>query len=142
MYPPNIAIAPIESPAKYQNSALDTPAASVLFEKPEAYITTSRAYEDPELTLSQFAQALDVSTNQLSQAINQVGEQTFYGLVNRHRVMAACSLLTDPKHQHLSVSGIGYEVGFRSKSTYYAAFRRECGITPSVYRKQAKGAQS
>lgn len=130
------------SPVKYQNSALNTPVALALFEKLETYLTTSRVYENPELTLPQLAQALQVSVNQLSQAINQAGQQNFYELINHHRVVAACRLLVDPKHQHLSVSGIGYEVGFRSKSTYYAAFRRECGITPSVYRKQAEDAQS
>lgn len=125
----------VEVPIKYQNSALDQVSASRLFEKLEIYLSTTRAYEDADLTLSQLAQALGVSTNQLSQAINQISNQTFYQLLNRYRVEAACQLLADGKQQHLSVLGIGYEVGFRSKSTYYAAFRRERGITPNVYRK-------
>ncbi|GAB3642436.1 helix-turn-helix transcriptional regulator [Spirosoma arcticum] len=138
---PVSAIEPEAKPdglAKYQRSALNAETASALFERLDRHIINSRAYEEPELTLSQLARALGVSANQLSQAINQVGGQTFYELTNRHRVREACRLLTDSKHQHLSVSGIGYEVGFRSKSTFYAAFRRERGMTPSVYRKQAK----
>ena len=125
-----------EPPVKYQNSALNETAAKTLFETLEVYITESRVYENPELTLSQLAETLQVSANRLSQAINQVGGQNFYELINHHRVVAACRLLTEPKFQHLSVSGIGYEVGFRSKSTYYAAFRREKGVTPNVYRKR------
>lgn len=127
---------PEELKVKYQHSALDAETATALFERVNEYVMDSRVYEDAELTLPHLAQELDVSANQLSQTINQVGGQTFYELINRHRVREACRLLTDPKQQHLSVSGIGYEVGFRSKSTFYAAFRREQGVTPSVYRKQ------
>lgn len=126
---------PIE---KYRHSALDLATAATLLDKLDAHLARSRAYEDPDLTLTQLAQALHVSTNQLSQAINQAGGQPFYGLINHYRITAACRLLTDPNYNHLSVSGIGYEVGFRSKSTYYAAFRREQGITPSAYRKQGQ----
>lgn len=127
---------PVQLPPKYQHSALDEAAAARLFGQLEAYLSTNRAYEDADLTLPQLAQTLSVSANHLSQVINQIGNQSFYELMNRHRVNAACQLLTDARQQHLSVLGIGYEVGFRSKSTYYAAFRRERGMTPNAYRKQ------
>ncbi|RYC66585.1 helix-turn-helix transcriptional regulator [Spirosoma sordidisoli] len=127
---------PAEAPLKYQHSALDPTSAFQLFERLETYLATTRAYEDADLTLPQLAQTLSVSANHLSQVINQVGNQPFYELINRHRIEAACQLLSDARQQHLSVLGIGYEVGFRSKSTYYAAFRRERSMTPNAYRKQ------
>ncbi len=125
-----------EPDKKYQHSVLDAHSGRALLDRLEAHLTNSRCYEDPGLTSVQLAQALDVSVNHFSQAINQVGGQTFYELINRHRVVAACQLLTDPKQQYLSVSGIGYEVGFRSKTTYYSAFRQHMGMTPNAYRKQ------
>lgn len=130
----------VESPIKYQHSALDRSSASLLFAKLDAHVSSTRAYEDADLTLPQLAQALSVSANHLSQVINQAGDQTFYSWISRHRVEAACRLLSDERQQHLSVLGVGYEVGFRSKSTYYAAFRRERGMTPNNYRKRARTA--
>jgi AraC-like DNA-binding protein len=128
--------AAVESAEKYQRSALDPTTANRFFEKLNTHLSTTRAYQNPDLTLPQLAQTLALPTNQLSQIINQAGGQTFYELINHYRIEAACRLLADPTQQHLSVLGIGYEVGFQSKSTYYAAFRRVKRLTPNAYRKQ------
>lgn len=126
----------IELPSKYKNSTIDQVSAILLFEQLEAYLSTTHAFKDSDLSMPQLAQSLSVSPNQLSQVINQIGGLSFYDLLSRYRVEAACALLTDSSQQHFSVLGIGYEVGFQSKSTYYAAFRRVCGMTPNAYRKQ------
>lgn len=39
---------------------------------------------------------------------------------------------------HLTIEGIGQEVGFNSKSTFYKAFKTHMNQTPSQYKIQMK----
>jgi AraC-like DNA-binding protein len=66
--------------------------------------------------------------------INQDLGGNFYEWVNGHRIEAAKrALLEQPE---TSVLEISEQVGFNSKSTFNAAFRRLAGITPSQWRGQ------
>jgi AraC-like DNA-binding protein len=53
--------------------------------------------------------------------------------VNHYRIEKAKSLLLQSDQQ---VSRICYDVGFNSKSTFYAAFKKVTGVTPGAFRKQ------
>jgi AraC-like DNA-binding protein len=59
----------------------------------------------------------------------------FFDFVNRHRATEARRLLV---HSDLSVLEIGLEVGFNSRSTFNAAFKKHVGSSPSAYRAGAR----
>ena len=44
-------------------------------------------------------------------------------------------LLIDPATKHLTVLHILYEVGFNSKSSFNALFKRKTGFTPTEYKR-------
>ena len=54
--------------------------------------------------------------------------------INYHRVEASKRLLLDARLETMSVSQIGAKVGFRRPSTFSKAFKREVGVSPSVWR--------
>jgi AraC-like DNA-binding protein len=91
-------------------------------------------FQDNELSLAKLAQASGLNVHLASKAINECSGGNFYDWVNLYRVDKAKSLLTESKEQ---VSKICYDVGFNSKSTFYAAFKKVTGVTPGAYRKQA-----
>ncbi|MFK8042953.1 helix-turn-helix domain-containing protein [Congregibacter sp.] len=118
---------------KYQRSALSPELASSLVEELEALMAAKFLFLDPNLSLSNLAQALSVSTNYLSQAINDQLKVNFFDCVNGYRVRHSLPLLAQSS---TTVLEIAMDSGFNSKSAFYTAFRKHQGMTPGAYRKQ------
>jgi AraC-like DNA-binding protein len=58
--------------------------------------------------------------------------------VNGYRVAAFLERLNDANYSNLSLVGIATDVGFSSKSSFYATFKKHKGVTPTEYRKSLK----
>ena len=97
-------------------------------------LETDKRYLDETLTLTAIADELSVSRSFLSRLVNERFGTGFLELVNRHRVGEARRLLSDPDAAHLTIEAVAARCGFRSRSTFYEAFRRETGQTPSAFR--------
>ena len=59
----------------------------------------------------------------------------FSRFINAYRVTEALELLADPERDDCSVTGIGFESGFNSKATFFAAFKDFTGMSPAEFRK-------
>lgn len=99
------------------------------------YMKSEKPYLDEELSLSKLSSFLGVSSNQLSQMINQNLNTNFYKFVNSYRINEVKEKLKDSKYDHYSILGIAFESGFNSKSTFNKIFKEETGLTPSEYKK-------
>ncbi|PJZ67803.1 AraC family transcriptional regulator [Leptospira wolffii] len=93
-----------------------------------------KLYKDEDLTLGGLAIELALSPHQLSELINQEMGKNFSAFVNEYRVKEACKLLEENPER--SILDIGYEVGFRSKTSFHRAFQKEIGVPPSEYRSK------
>jgi AraC-like DNA-binding protein len=101
-------------------------------------LTQDKVFMEADLDLAKLAKRLSISINDLSFLINEGYGVNFFSLINRHRVDEAKRLMHSPDHQHYSILGIAYEVGFSSKTTFNTAFKKQVGQTPSSYLKTAK----
>ncbi len=91
-------------------------------------------WRDQDLSLTTLAEEVDLTGHQLSELLNQHRGESFSNYLRRYRIEAAkTQLLAEP---NASVLAIGMEVGFRSQSTFYAAFKAETGLSPGVFRQQ------
>ncbi len=99
--------------------------------KLESLMETEKLYKNPDLNLDTLVERLGKGRHFLSQLLNDNLQKNFFQYVNEYRVQEACGMLS--KKQALSVEAIGYEVGFRSKSAFFAAFKKIKGTTPSKY---------
>lgn len=120
---------------KYQKSALDADMSSALLQELQHYMATEKPYLDSTLTLSQLAEQNRISSNYLSQIINEQTGNNFFDYINQHRVEAAKQLLADPTQAEASVLTIAMDAGFNSKSAFYTAFKQHTNVTPSQFRK-------
>ncbi len=91
-------------------------------------------YLKSDLTLSEAAARLGVPPQRLSAALNAQGPG-FYERIARARVGEAKRLLRDPGEARTSVEAVALLVGFKSRSSFYDAFRLETGMTPAAYRR-------
>ena len=121
---------------KYARSALDEQSSAALLDELQALMMTDRPYLEPTLTLAQLAEKLGLSSNYLSQIINQQTGSNFFDYVNSHRVEAAKEVLADPQQARLGVLTIAMDAGFNSKSAFYTAFKQHTGTTPGQFRRQ------
>jgi len=125
-----------EKKQKYESSKLQETQKEKYIEKLQTYVINEKPYLEPELTLAQLSEKVNIPTHYLSQIINEKLEVNFLDFINGYRVKEAQEKLTDPKLSHYTILSIAYEAGFNSKSTFYAAFKKGTGMTPSQYRKQ------
>lgn len=97
-----------------------------------------KPYLEPELTLQQLADKLQIPNYQVSQALNEGLQKSFYDLVNGYRVEEAKRLLMDPKNKNYTILSVGFEAGFNSKTTFNTVFKKFTGLTPTEFRDKEK----
>ncbi len=117
---------------KYEKSALGGEKAERIARKLLRAMREDRLYRDPNLTLGMLARHVGVSTNYVSQTLNQSLGVSFFEFVNSWRVKEAIPLVEAAEQ---TVLAIAYEVGFNSRSSFYASFKKETGLTPSAYKR-------
>lgn len=98
-------------------------------------LDTDRLYARSDLCLRKLSDVTGVTKNHISETLSQHLDVNFFDFVNRRRVDEAKRLLTETDE---TVLAIGYEVGFNSRSTFNAAFKKHVGSTPSAYRAMAR----
>lgn len=118
---------------RYENSGLSAEQAKQIAQKLTQAMTADKLYRDPDLTLSTLASHLNTLPNYVSQALNQTLGESFFDYVNKWRVEDAKCMLSESKH---TVLAIAEEVGFNSRSSFYNAFKRFAGETPTRYRQK------
>lgn len=123
---------------KYESSKLQETQKEKYINKLKAYVELEKPFQSSDLTLAQLSEKVNIPPHYLSQVINEKLNTNFLDFVNGYRVKAAQEMLTDPKFSHYTIISIAYEAGFNAKSTFYAVFKKQTGMTPSAYRKQKK----
>jgi len=125
-----------EQKQKYESSKLQDTQKDKYIEKLQAYTTEHKPYLAPELTLGQLSEQVNIPAHYVSQVVNEKLDCNFLDFINGYRVEEAKAKLVNPKFSHYTIMGVAHDAGFNSKSTFYTAFKKHTGMTPSQYRKQ------
>jgi AraC-like DNA-binding protein len=140
--PTDVTVAPISAVSapvgtlgnKYARCPLPSSVRGRIRQKLDTAMHRDALYRESLLSLRSLSARLGEKPHYVSQVINQDLETTFYEFVNRHRVIQAGRQIVDDPAR--SVLEIALAVGFNSKSTFNAAFRRHFGLTPRQFRVQ------
>lgn len=124
---------------KYEKSSLTPERAERYLKKLLDLMEREKPYLDSDLTIQKLAEQLMIPAPHLSQTINERLNQNFSDMVNSYRIEEAKRLLLDPKKKHYSILAIAEEVGFNSKSSFNAVFKKFVNATPSEWRKAVNG---
>jgi AraC-like DNA-binding protein len=95
-------------------------------------------YKNPELSLGELSNYLDIHPNYLSQVINEIEGVNFYDYINSMRVEEVKRLMSEAENQKYTIMTLAYECGFNSKSAFNRIFKKHTNLSPSDYLKTIK----
>lgn len=123
---------------RYGKSTLRDADVDGLLARLAALMADPKVYRNEALTLSTLAADLGITGHQLSELVNTRLGMGFPRYVRERRVAAAKAMLV--AEPNASILAVGMDTGFKSQSTFYAAFKEVTGQSPGDYRKaNAKG---
>jgi AraC-like DNA-binding protein len=107
----------------------------ILKKRIQYFIEVEHIYFDPDLTLKQFSEKLNTTSNNLSWLLNNIYNKSFYEYINSLRINAFIKKVERLEHKKITLLAMAFDVGFNSKSTFNKVFKKRFGITPSQYIK-------
>ncbi len=120
---------------KYSRSGLSSDTASYYLDKLRE-LEKEHFFLEESLTLRHLAEQLSMSPHHLSQLLNEQLNLSFYDYINQLRINYAKVLLIEDLER--PIMDVLFAAGFNTKSTFYSAFKKVEGVTPSQFRKQAQ----
>lgn len=101
-----------------------------------AYLDASRAYCRQDLSLAMLARETGLPQKTLSRSINTCLKCNFFELINGMRVEEAKRRLLQLEVSGYTIDSIYSECGFRSRSTFFLAFRKATSLSPAQWLKK------
>ncbi len=99
------------------------------------YLAKEKPQLRRNLTLKDLAHELSMPAYRLSEVINNELGKNFFTLINELRIEEAKERISSGEYSNLTLSAIGFDSGFNSKSTFQALFKKYTGMTPSQFQK-------
>jgi len=101
----------------------------------EDMMNIQKIFLDNDLKLETLAKKMSLSSNKLSRLINEKYEKTYPDYINEYRIKEFISRVQNSEFRNFNIYGLAMEVGFNSKSTFNAAFKKATGKTPTEFKK-------
>ncbi|WP_298425758.1 AraC family transcriptional regulator [uncultured Kordia sp.] len=119
---------------KYRKNGMLTSFALEMKQQLEDLMETEKVYLDHTLTLSKLADLLNLSKHHTSQIINEYFQSNFFEFVSSYRIKEAITLLSDTSNT-MNINEIIDVTGFNNRSSFYTAFKKKTGMSPTAYQK-------
>ncbi len=105
------------------------------YSKIDSLIINNKLHLNPNLSLKTLSKEFNLSEGYISQLINKNSSLNFNDYINSLRVHDAKDMLANNQYDNYTITSIGLEAGFNSKSSFYTAFKKFTGQTPIEYKK-------
>lgn len=102
-------------------------------------IVDDKKYREKNYTASKLAAELGTNLRYISAVMTERFHTNFNGLVNKHRIEEAMTLLAGEEYRDMSITEIGEMVGFGTRQAFYASFFRFLNTTPREFRVKHLG---
>lgn len=132
-------VADEKNTGKYKGSSLTEEDKTKLVVAIKEALNNTEAICQQSFTIEQMAQMVGSNSRYVSQVINECFGMNFNSLVAEKRVREACRKLDEEsQYGHLTIEAVAQSVGFKSRNSLIAAFKKVTGLTPSEYQKMSK----
>ncbi len=120
---------------RYARSGMTEAASELIGERLVRRMTQQRDYLTMDLKLTDLAESIGTSPQLLSQYLNEKLGLSFFDYINGLRVTEVQRMLQSTASGDTPLLELALAAGFSSKSTFYTAFKKIAGKTPSQWRK-------
>lgn len=125
---------------KYKNSVLSEDDKDKLMARITETMENCDDLFKPDFNINSLARMLGTNYKYVSQVINERTNGNFSTFVNNYRIREACQRINDGIMQNYTVEALSSSVGFKSRMTFFKAFKLQTGLSPSEYIRQSKEA--
>jgi len=105
------------------------------FGKINTLMQEEHLYRNHDLGIEDIAQRMGISAGYISQIIKNTTDKSFPTWINEFRVSEVKHMLLSEEFSNYTTLAIGLEAGFKSKSAFYATFKKVTGLTPSHFKQ-------
>ena len=119
--------------SKYASSSLNKNSYAKITSEISRIIQEKQLYKQFDFSLQLLSDELNSNSSYISQAINHGLGMRFNDYINQFRIEEAKRQLRSSENKHLTIEAISELCGFKSKSTFFRAFKKETGLTPRQY---------
>lgn len=125
----------ILDPASKNHSALNLSEEEIAALKERLYdvLETEKPYLNDSLTLADLAALIPISDKKLSELLNKHVCISFYDLINNYRVETVKEKMRSREAEQFTLLAIGFDSGFKSKTSFNRVFKQKTGVSPSQY---------
>jgi AraC-type DNA-binding domain-containing proteins len=121
--------------ARSLSTKVPDPQLSMIAERLVCFFEEHKPYLNPELNIKLLSEQIGILIHPMSAALNQQIGMNFYDFVNSYRIKYAINLLNEQNAEKYKIDFLVQESGFKSRSVFYSAFKKETGCTPSEFRQ-------
>lgn len=108
------------------------------FDEINLIIINDELYLNPLLSLSMLSKKIGISEGYLSKLINTNSGKNYNDYINEFRVEYAKKLLVNKEFSNYTITSIGLESGFNTKTSFYSTFKKITLQTPNQYKKSVQ----
>jgi AraC-like DNA-binding protein len=130
------SLIPTLSRPKYAKSNLDQDVQRHKLHLLKEIMANQKPYKDPDFSLTHLAQLVGMTPHHVSQIINGGLDITFHEFVNQYRIEEAKRVLQSTEGNTLKMENLAYELGYKSKSSFFTSFKKFTKATPSQFRSE------
>ena len=120
---------------KYKNSNLNDETINKYNKDLINVMKKDMLYLDGKLSIQDVSDKLNIPRQYISEVLNEHMNTNFQDFINEYRVEEFVNRLKNDQNNNLTLLGIATDVGFNSKSTFNAIFKKFKGVTPTQFKK-------
>lgn len=102
-------------------------------EKLLSFVQNQKVFTQKGISLPQFSKEIGLSQKTVSAAIHHISGKRFNDWINTYRIAMAVEKIEDGYLDDYTLESLGDLVGFNSRTTFFNAFKKEKGCSPSEY---------
>ena len=119
---------------KYEDSRISPLQLAQNLDLIKSIITDERLFLDKDLSLAKISEKTQLPPRTISLTLNQMANQNFVDFINSYRIECFKESIRQESSNNYTIVAIAENCGFKSSSVFYAAFRKQTGITPRQYK--------